>query len=539
MASADRLLAIYGEGRVGLNKWRAKIIGQELVDPRDLIGNPKNHRRHPQRQRDVVRDSISELGFIKSILVNKTTGFIIDGHERAHSALNEIDRLERSGEDASHVLVSVEYVELTEAEEAKALAILDASTDLAEVDPIKLDELLREFETGSEALSKMITDLAESAGCLDLGGEVEDVEPEIDRADELQKEWGTAEGQLWIIEGKQSHRLLCGDSTKADDVGRLMGGKKAVLVHADPPYGMGKEKDGVENDNLYRDKLAEFQMAWWSAFRPSIEDNGSAYIWGNSEELWRLWFEGGLRNSERLTFRSQIIWDKPPSASAWGSPIGSDAMRSYPHGYEVCLFFMLGEQGFNNNADNYWEGFEPIRKYLDVERQKVGWTNKSVAAFFGFHPRMADHWFSKSQWSFPTREQYERLQAEGKGDAFKREYDDLKREYDDLKREFYATRAYFDNTHDNMTDVWEFKRVTGEDRHGHATPKPVEMMGRCLKSSCPDGGIVVDPFLGSGTTMLAAEQLNRKCYGVEISPKYVAVILQRMKTAGCECRLSE
>jgi DNA modification methylase len=331
----------------------------------------------------------------------------------------------------------------------------------------------------------------------------------------------TKAGDLWIL---GEHRVLCGDSTKAQDVGRLMNGTKAQLIHADPPYGMGKEKDGVQNDNLYTDKLDAFQMAWWRAFRPHAEDNASAYIWGNAEGLWRLWFVGGLKDSERLTFRSQVIWNKPPSASAWGSPIGSESMRSYPHGYEVCLFFMLGEQGFNNNSENYWEGWEPIRKYLNDEMEKCGGVKNWKAALGN---QMGGHYFTKSQWCFPTEEAYKKLQAFGKGDAFKREHDELKREHDELKREFYGTRAYFDNTHDNMTDVWEFNRVTGEERHGHATPKPIEMMARAIKSSTQDGGLLIEPFLGSGTTLIAAEQLGRRCFGMEISPQYCDVIVTR------------
>ena len=64
------------------------------------------------------------------------------------------------------------------------------------------------------------------------------------------------------------HRLLCGDSTNPDDVARLMDGAKADVVHADPPYGMGKENEGVANDNLYGPKLDAFQMSWWTAARP-------------------------------------------------------------------------------------------------------------------------------------------------------------------------------------------------------------------------------------------------------------------------------
>ncbi len=109
------------------------------------------------------------------------------------------------------------------------------------------------------------------------------------------------------------HRLLCGDSTSADDVERLMGGEKAVLCHADPPYGMGKESDGVMNDNLYGTKLDAFQLLWWSAFRPHLTDNASVYIWGNAEDLWRFWFASELSKQEKMYIRNEIVWDKKAS----------------------------------------------------------------------------------------------------------------------------------------------------------------------------------------------------------------------------------
>jgi DNA modification methylase len=347
----------------------------------------------------------------------------------------------------------------------------------------------------------------------------------------------TKPGDLWIL---GEHRLLCGDSTKAEDVARLMAGAKAQLIHADPPYGMGKECEGVQNDNFYDDRLDVFQMAWWRAFRPHVENNGSAYIWGNAEGLWRLWYAGGLKNSERLTFRSQVIWNKPPSASAWGSPIGSEKMRSYPHGYEVCLFFMLGEQGFNNNADNYWDGWEPIRLYLETEMKRCGWTVKDLNRITG--TQMAGHWVTRSQWSMITEQHYQAIQqAAQEHAAFKQEHDKLKQEHDKLKQAFYETRAYFDNTHENMTDVWEYPRVTGDERHGHATPKPVAMMVRAIKSSCPDSGIVAEPFGGSGSTLIAAEHCRRRCFTIELSPQYCDVIVKRWealtgKTATLEAR---
>ena len=362
----------------------------------------------------------------------------------------------------------------------------------------------------------------------DWGMDLWDTEPEEmngltdeDDVPEAPEEPITKLGDVWIL---GEHRVMCGDSTSKEAVEILMDGEKATLIHADPPYGMGKEKDGVLNDNIYNDKLDVFQLQWWKAFRPYAEDNASAYIWGNAPDLWRLWYCGGLESFERLTLRNFITWNKYVGNV---KPTKIEQQRSYVKYREDCLFFMIGEQGFNNNADNYWEGFEPIRKYLKSQRDLIGWDNKVVAGFFDFHPRMADHWFSKSQWSFPQEDQYKRLQKECKNEAFAKDYEVLKQEHEVLKQEFYSTRAYFNNTHDNMTDIWEFESVQGEERHGHATPKPVQMMERVMKSSAPENTIVVEPFLGSGSTLIAAEKTNRKCYGMELDPKYCDVIVKR------------
>jgi DNA modification methylase len=225
-----------------------------------------------------------------------------------------------------------------------------------------------------------------------------------------------------------------------------------------------------------------------------------------------LWWRNGLADSERLTFRNEIVWAKP---SGFGQ--NSELLRSFSPNTERALFFMLGEQGFNNNADNYWEGWENIRTYLNDEMEKCGgranWKN-------ALDNQMGSHYFTKSQWAFPTEEAYAKLQAFGKGNSFNRDYDSL-------KREFYATRSYFDNTHENMTEVWQAKRVSGKERHSHATPKRLELMQRVMKSSAPEQGLVFEPFGGSGSTLIGAEQTGRICYTMELTPAYVDVIIKR------------
>ena len=478
----------------------------ELVKIETLVFDPANARKHGEKNLAAIKSSLQRFGQQKPIVVD-ASGVV------------------RAGNGTLAAAKSLGWKEIAivrsplSGSEATAYAIADnRSSELAEWDDDVLSQTLAALQIEDEDLALATGFDAKEIDALLAPDEVTEDEVPDAPVDPI-----TKTGDLWIL---GDHRLLCGDSTSAEDVARLMRGEKAQLIHADPPYGMGKEKDGVQNDNLYADKLDAFQMAWWRAFRPHTEDNASAYIWGNAECLWRLWFVGGLSASERMTIRNEIVWDK----GGGGFGVGTESQRCYfPE--ERCLFFMLGEQGFNNNADNYWDGWEPIRSYLETEMNKCGGVKNWKAALGN---QMGSHYFTKSQWCFPTEEAYKKLQAFAKGDAFKREHDafkrehdELKREHDELKREFYATRAYFDNTHDNMTDVWEFNRVTGEDRHGHATPKPVAMMARAIKSSTQESGLLVEPFLGSGSTLIAAEQLGRKCYGMEISPQYCDVIVKR------------
>jgi len=323
------------------------------------------------------------------------------------------------------------------------------------------------------------------------------------------------------------HRLLCGDSTDSDQVARLMNGEKADLAHNDPPYGMKKENEGVLNDNLNFKDLLKFNKNWISLQFSHIKQNGSWYCWGIDEPLMDI-YSNILKPyiaQQKATFRNLITWFKNPSGLGDGQ--NNPSARSYGVITEKCLFVMCGVQGFNNNEDNYYEGWESIRKYLHHEMDKCGGRIKWKEALGN---QMGSHYFTKSQWALPTEENYKKLQQYAKGNAFHKEYDELKKEYDELKKEYYLTRAYFDNTHDNMTEVWQFDRVKDRSEMGnHATPKPIPLCERVIKSSCPDDGLVIDFFLGSGSTMVAAHQLKRKCYGMELEPKYCQVIIDRMK----------
>lgn len=348
--------------------------------------------------------------------------------------------------------------------------------------------------------------------------ELEAKEDNFEVPDEIQTDI-----QLGDIIEIGEHRLMCGDSTDIAQVEKLMNGEKADLAHNDPPYGMKKEKDGVINDNLNFDDLLQFNKDWITLQFAYLKDNGSWYCWGIDEPLMDIYSEilKPYIAQQKATFRNLITWDKGN-----GQGQNSENTRSYAIADEKCLFVMCGVQGFNNNADNYFEGWEPIRDYLLEQRLKAGWDIPTMKRIAGHSDLSRDHWTCKSQWNMPTKEVYLTFQKwciENNIDAFKKEYEELKKEY-------YSTRAYFNNIHDNFNNVWKFERHLRQGNEGgHATPKPIPLCERVIKSSCPDKGLVIDFFLGSGSTMVACHQLNRKCYGMELDPKYCQVIVDRMK----------
>ena len=326
------------------------------------------------------------------------------------------------------------------------------------------------------------------------------------------------------------HRLLCGDSTDSDQVAKLMNGEKADMAHNDPPYGMKKEKEGVLNDNLNYNDLLDFNREWIALQFMHLKESGSWYCWGIDEPLMDIYSEilKPYIAEQKATFRNLITWDK-----GHGQGQNSENTRSYAVADEKCLFAMLGVQGFNNNADNYFEGWDSIVIYLDKEKNKAKFTIKDCKILAGHSEKSGCHWFDKSQWMMPTKETYDSWRNHcivNNIDAFKKEYEELKKEYEELKKEYYSTRAYFNNVHDNFNNVWKFERhLRNGSEGGHATPKPIPLCERAIKSSCPENGLVLDVFLGSGSTMVASHQLKRKCYGMELDPKYCQVIIDRMK----------
>jgi hypothetical protein len=125
-----------------------RIIGYGTKPADQFQANPQNYRKHPQRQRDAVSASLRSIGWIATVIENRQTGNLIDGHERVWQALP-------NNEDVPYL-----EVDLSPDEERLALAVFDPITNMAEIDPAIFDDLLHDINTDEPALQALLDELA-------------------------------------------------------------------------------------------------------------------------------------------------------------------------------------------------------------------------------------------------------------------------------------------------------------------------------------------------------------------------------------------
>ena len=232
-----------------------------------------------------------------------------------------------------------------------------------------------------------------------------DAEPQIDRAAELNKIWQVKAGDLFAI---GSHRLLCGDSTKAEDVARVMGGEKADVCLTDPPYGIGDSKSEKNNYDQHDDSK-ENLLKIINGFLPIAQKIAPVVV-----------LTPGNGNHR--------MYPPPLWTMAWFTPAG---IGSGPWGF--CCW-------------------QPILCYGKDPKLTKG---------KGRHPDAIVH-------------------------------------------------------------------TESAEKLGHPCSKPVNFWQWLTERVTESGEVIYEPFAGSGTSFVACQNLNRKCLGIEISPDYCSVILQRM-----------
>ena len=381
---------------------------RKVADLKPYENNPRDN----DAAVEAVAHSIREFGFRQPIVVDADC-VIICGHTRYKAALKL---------GLAEVPVHVAR-DLTPAK-VRAYRLADNSTrDLSGWIDEALAAEVRDL--GEIDLSQFGLDVEK---ILKTEAGTADAEPQVDRAEELNKKWQVKTGDLWQI---GEHRLLCGDSTKAEDVGRLMGMDVPFLMVTDPPY-------GVEYDPSWRNEEAAKGNLAYAARRIGKVQNDNRADWSDA---WRL-------------FTGDVIYSwHPPGAT---SLIHATALQS--------------------------AGF--------VIRMQIIWAKSNFPIGRGdYHVRHEPCWYAVRKGK-PSRRTDDRTQ----------------------------------------TTLWQInldRNVEG----GHSTQKPLECMARPIRNHGAPGDVVCDFFLGSGTTMVACQNLGRKCRGIEISPAYCAVILERMATA--------
>jgi hypothetical protein len=174
---------------------RDRIVELRRVKASELRPNGRNWRTHPKHQREAFRDLVREVGFAGAQLTyhsqrNGGALTLIDGHMRQEELGDaEIPCLITDSDDDEADLLILTF---------------DPIGAMAGADEHRLEALLRDVQTGSEPLGKMLERLAHDNGIVGAlsGEQAEAPEPQIDRAAELQKKWGTEPGQLWTIASK-------------------------------------------------------------------------------------------------------------------------------------------------------------------------------------------------------------------------------------------------------------------------------------------------------------------------------------------------
>ena len=364
---------------------------------------PKNAKKHPKKQIEQVAASIKEFGMNQPIVVDKK-GVIIVGHGR-YAALQHLG-LEVKDE-------WVKVVDLTE-KQAKAYRLADN----------KLNESDWEMDLVIEEL-KELDDLAELTGFdMDLLIEPDEKDDEVP---DVPEEPQSKLGDLYQL---GEHRVLCGDSTKIDDVERLMDSKKADMVFTSPPY----------NANT---KAGE----------------GDIFNGKKSKKLYAEGYSDNLQADDYVKFTQDVL--------------------------TLCFAFTEGFIFWNvsYNKNSRYQYIQQITPWLEYLREQICWKKSSTIPFKG----------------------------------------SLMRDWEPIY--LFSTMKANLGLDKVTSNFWEVSN-TGSQAENHKACYPVALVEKGI-SIIEGAKILLDPFLGSGSSLIAAEKTGRICYGMELDPKYVDVIVQR------------
>ena len=360
--------------------------------------------------------------------------------------------------------VPVVYAENLTDDQVKAYRLADNKTaDYSEWD---YNLLLGEFTDLKESgydLNLTAFDPAEINQILNT--EVEEDDFDVDEA--IKEAAAVPTSILGNVYKLGQHRLMCGDATSQSDIDKLMDGELGDMVFTDPPYNVNYEGGTglkIQNDSMDDSKFYQFLFDAYTCMLSAVKPGSGIYVCH--------------ADSEGVNFRK--------------------AMKDSGWELKQCIIW--------------------VKNSLVMGRQDHHWKHEPI--LYGWKPGAAHRWYG-------GRKQTTVIEP-GDGVAVNKLKDGYQLTVNSgLKRLVIIIPQYevVDITDDAGTSVWN---VDKPQRSGeHPTMKPLKLCAKAISNSSKIDDIVVDTFGGSGSTLMAAEQLDRKCYTMELDPVYVDVIIRR------------
>ena len=307
----------------------------------------------------------------------------------------------------------------------------------------------------------------------------------------------------------KNYKLILGDCLeKMKDIED----KSVNLVLIDPPYNIGKDTwDKWETV----DKYVEFMGEVFLEIQRVLKDNGSFYFFHN-DFLQIVELQSWINKNTKFKFKQLLVWNKRfKEAKNKGFLDGFcevKNLRNYQQMAEYCLFYTFqDETGLNN--------FKSLRKYFRDIQLEIGLNKKQIIEKVG---QKADHCFrhSSSQWDLPTKETYNEII-----DVFNIDKYEGFRTYEELRQEYESLRYTFNNQKLHHS-VMNYEVAS---KQGHITPKNTDLLEYIIKTSSNEGDVILDCFMGSGSTGVACINTGRRFIGIEKEENYFNIAKERIE----------
>lgn len=298
------------------------------------------------------------------------------------------------------------------------------------------------------------------------------------------------------------------------------------LVLIDPPYNIGKDKwDKWKTVGLY----VSFMESVFIELQRVLKDNGSFYFFHN-DFMQIVEIQNMINNKTEFNFKQLIVWNKKFNGAKLDAYLQGfleiKILRNYKKMTEYCLFYTLQDDTGRKKIDHDINNYKDLREYSKKTQNFIKLNIKEITNIIG---RRAEHFFyhSSSQFSLPTENTYKDLTNEfnlKNMEGFK-EYEELRQEYEELRQEYESQRYTFNNQKTHHS-VWNYNVA---EKQGHITPKPVDLLENIIKHSSNENDIVLDCFMGSGSTGVACKNLNRNFIGIEVNKEYFELSKKRIE----------